>query len=153
MKYIAYGINMVRGDMARRCPGVRLVGTGVLRDTIYEFRGCATVRRCETDVERAQNPKVPVAVWEITQADEHQLDRFEGFPYFYRKKVWTAQMRDGSEVEGMIYLMKTEDGRNPISPPSVSYYRGIVEAYEDLGLSNHLLVLERALERAREVSE
>ena len=30
MKYIAYGSNMVKEQMAYRCPGAKLIGTGYL---------------------------------------------------------------------------------------------------------------------------
>jgi hypothetical protein len=30
---------------------------------------------------------VPVLVWELTPADEAMLDRYEGFPFLYRKET------------------------------------------------------------------
>ena len=60
MKYIAYGSNMVKEQMAYRCPGAKLIGTGYLPNHRLAFYLHATVERS-----RARNARVPVAVWEI----------------------------------------------------------------------------------------
>lgn len=54
-------------------------------------------------------------------------------------------MDDGSQIEGMVYIM------NMIRPliPHTSYYNGIRAAYERLGLSSEIeRVLEPALNRS-----
>ena len=61
MKYIAYGSNMVRRQMAFRCPDARLVGTGHLDFARLEFYLHATVERTAQESDR-----VPVVVWEIS---------------------------------------------------------------------------------------
>ena len=65
MKYIAYGSNMSENQMAFRCPGARLIGTGYLPNHRLEFYLHATVER-----RRVSGPGVPVAVWEIDEVDE-----------------------------------------------------------------------------------
>ena len=45
MKYIAYGSNMVEEQMAHRCPGAKLIGTGYLPNHRLEFYLHATVVR------------------------------------------------------------------------------------------------------------
>ena len=75
MKYIAYGSNMVAEQMAHRCPNARLLGTGWLLNHRLEFYLHATVEKT-----RSKGARVPVAVWEIDEADEHSLDRYEGVP-------------------------------------------------------------------------
>lgn len=149
MKYFAYGLNMVQKDMARRCPGAELLGTALLLDTVYEFRGCATVRRAWGS-EIDSHPVVPVAVWEINAEHERALDMFEGWPTYYRKEIWTAVMPDGSEIEGMIYLMNAADGMNPIAPASTWYYTAVLHAYYDLGLKEYISVLDQAEQHAQE---
>ena len=71
MKYIAYGSNMVKEQMAYRCPGAKLIGTGYLPNHRLAFYLHATVERSH-----ARNARVPVAVWEIDEADEQRLDRY-----------------------------------------------------------------------------
>ena len=140
MKYIAYGSNMVEEQMAFRCPNARLIGTGWLPNHRLEFYLHATVERS-----RARGARVPVAVWEIDAEDEQNLDRYEGFPKYYTKHKRTVQMDDGSQIEGMVYIM------NMIRPliPHASYYNGMRDAYERLGLSSEIeRVLEPALNRS-----
>ena len=141
MKYIAYGSNMVEEQMAHRCPGAKLIGTGYLPNHRLEFYLHATVERTQ-----AHGAKVPVAVWEITDADEHNLDRYEGFPTYYTKHHRRVVMNDGSEIWGMVYIM------NMIRPhpPAAGYYNAIADAYEKLGIGDQIgSVLEPALERSR----
>ena len=141
MKYIAYGSNMSQEQMAFRCPNARLIGTGYLPNHQLEFYLHATVER-----KREASPGVPVAVWEIDAEDEKRLDRYEGFPTYYIKHQATVHMDDGSRIKGMLYLMNTFHG----NLPAQSYYNGIRDAYEALGLGSEInRVLMRALVRAK----
>ena len=54
MKYIAYGSNMVKEQMAYRCPGAKLIGTGYLPNHRLAFYLHATVERS-----RARDARVP----------------------------------------------------------------------------------------------
>ena len=140
MKYIAYGSNMVEEQMAFRCPNARLIGTGWLPNHRLEFYLHATVERS-----RARGARVPVAVWEIDAEDEQNLDYYEGFPRYYTKHKRTVHMDDGSQIEGMVYIM------NMIRPliPHASYYNGIHDAYIKLGIGFEIKrVLEPALNRS-----
>ena len=141
MKYIAYGSNMVEEQMAHRCPGAKLIGTGYLPNHRLEFYLHATVERT-----RVHGAKVPIAVWEITDADERSLDRYEGFPTYYTKHRRRVVMDDGSEIWGMVYIMNVIRPQ----PPTVGYYNAIAYTYEKLGIGDQIgSVLEPALERSR----
>ena len=140
MKYIAYGSNMVEEQMAYRCPNARLIGTGQLPNHRLEFYLHATVERS-----RAHGASVPVTVWEIDEEDEKNLDHYEGFPKYYTKHKRKVVMDDGSQIEGMVYIM------NMIRPliPHASYYNGIRDAYVKLGIGSEIKrVLEPALNRS-----
>ena len=140
MKYIAYGSNMVKEQMAHRCPGAKLIGTGYLPNHRLEFYLHATVERTRT-----HGANVPVAVWEISKEDERNLDRYEGFPSYYIKAQRKVRMMDGSELWGMIYLMNSLR----ISPPASEYYDGIETAYMKLGFTDDIeTVLMPALDRS-----
>lgn len=140
MKYIAYGSNMVEEQMAYRCPNARLIGMGQLPNHRLEFYLHATVERS-----RAHGASVPVAVWEIDEEDEKNLDHYEGFPKYYTKHKRKVVMDDGSQIEGMVYIM------NMIRPliPHASYYNCIRDAYLKLGIGSEIKrVLEPALNRS-----
>ena len=52
---------------------------------------------------------------------------------------------DGSQIEGMIYIMKMIRQ----SPPHSAYYKGIEDAYRKLGLRSQIsTILKPALERS-----
>lgn len=142
MKYIAYGSNMVSQQMAFRCPNATLLGTGHLDFARLEFYYHATVERSNQASDR-----VPVPVWEISNRDEQSLDRYEGYPKYYTKEMWPVHMDDGSEIQGMIYLMALKRS----FPPEVYYYHAIADAYRELGLSGQIeTVLKPALNRAQQ---
>lgn len=148
MKYIAYGSNMNADQMRYRCPNARLLGTGYIERARLEFYLHATVERT-----RRKSDRVPVAVWEISDRDEQRLDRYEGFPSYYIKDTWKVFMQDGSEIEGMIYLMKLI--RN--EEPHLSYYNGIRDAYAALGLGSEIRrvlapALQRCIDRTRAIA-
>ncbi len=140
MKYIAYGSNMERKQMELRCPGAKMIGIGYISGYRLEFYRNATVEKSGNTKDR-----VPVAVWDIDQQDELNLDCYEGFPDYYFKDYIPVCMEDGSIVTGMIYLMK----EIRYLPPNRHYYDGIANTYRDLGLASQIdTVLKPALERS-----
>ena len=143
-KYIAYGSNLSVEQMAQRCPDAKMIGMAAVKDWKLVFRGCATI-------EPAEGKVVPVLIWEISEKDERNLDRYEGWPRYYRKEDMTVAMtdldgRNPQEVTAMVYLMN--DG-HPIQTPWRSYYDILADGYARFGFNNFLL--ERAFEEAMEV--
>ena len=132
--YVAYGSNLNRTQMAVRCPSARIVGTSVMEGWRLQFRGAR--KGAVATVERYPGASVPVLVWEITSADEEALDRYEGFPVFYRKEMVSVPL-NGKPVKAMIYIMN--DGRPP-GQPSVYYYHTILEGYNDAYFDSQTLL-------------
>jgi gamma-glutamylcyclotransferase (GGCT)/AIG2-like uncharacterized protein YtfP len=140
MKYIAYGSNMAASQMARRCPDAKLIGAGYIEDARLEFYLHATIEPSQIKEDR-----VPVAVWEISKADEQQLDLYEGHPHYYIKKMIPVRMADGSEIKGMVYIMRLIR----TAQPSASYYDSIANAYKRLGFGCEIkAILEPAYRRS-----
>lgn len=127
--YVAYGSNLDKKQMEFRCPGARPVGSGFLKDFELIYRGSRT--GSYATVRYHEKKFVPVGVWKITKAHEQSLDRYEGYPIFYQKYVVPVAMEDGSTLEAMIYIMRTDaaPGR-----PSESYVDTIYRGYEDFSL-------------------
>ena len=130
-KYIAYGSNLNLTQMSYRCPTAKPFGSAMLKGRQLTFRGVATLEPDET-------AETPVGVWELEPEDEAALDRYEGYPYLYRKETVEVEVR-GKRVKAMVYLMNT--GRPAM--PSTGYYRTIAEGYDDTGLD--IRYLEAAL--------
>jgi len=131
--YAAYGSNLNLKQMAGRCPGAKVLGISAMDDWRLLFRGG---RECAmATVEPFPGGSVPVLIWEITEADEEALDRYEGWPFFYRKEL-VEVMLDGKPVTAMVYIMN--EGK-PLGQPSCYYYSVILEGYKDAGFDVDVL--------------
>lgn len=127
--YIAYGSNLNLRQMSFRCPTARLVGTGMLRGYRLLFRGSRT--GSYLTIEKNDSHQVPVAVWKVTELDERALDRYEGYPSFYRKEdmeldvrgIRTGHLR---HRKAFVYIM---DERRQPGIPTVDYLRTCLDGY------------------------
>lgn len=133
--YVAYGSNLNIRQMAYRCPGAKVHKIGLLRD--YELAFCTHLT-----IEPKAGAATPVALWEIDAAAERALDRYEGFPVYYRKETITVET-DTGPVEAMVYIMN--NGKPAL--PCGAYYETVAVGYHEIGLD--LTYLEEALKRTR----
>ena len=141
--YIAYGSNLSVEQMAYRCPDAKVAGMAVIQDWKLVFRVHAAIEPCAGRV-------VPVLIWEISERDERNLDRYEGYPTYYFKQdmVVTMTNLDGKnpqEITAMVYLMA--DG-HPLREPWKGYLDTLEEGYQRFGFNPYQL--ELALKEARE---
>ena len=125
--YFAYGSNINLGQMEYRCPDACVVGPMALENYELLFRrgGCATIMPCE-------GGKVHGLLWSLTPECERSLDRYEGYPLFYDKRMVTVRDGLGRELSVMAYVMD-ERFREPMLP-TTAYYNGILEGYRQNGL-------------------
>ncbi|KAF7363671.1 hypothetical protein MSAN_01024500 [Mycena sanguinolenta] len=121
--YFAYGSNLWRSQMDRRCPDNKFVGTARLPDWrwIINTRGYATVVPSEGD-------EVWALLYELNQADEEKLDGYEGVPTSYVKQILPVEYFGGHgygkvhqgtrTVEALVYvdIERTTEG-----PPKREY--------------------------------
>lgn len=138
--YIAYGSNMDFEQMAYRCPYAEYVGTSVVEGYELLFKGSKT--GSYATIEENADCKVPVLVWKITESDEENLDRYEGFPMFYYKKNLMVTV-EGRTVEAMVYIMGEE---RCLGKPTDHYYRVLQKAYRKFGFDN--CILKTALQKS-----
>lgn len=141
--YIAYGSNINLEQMAFRCPHSKVVGTSEIKGYELEFRGVATIVP-------KKGATVPVLIWELDARDLPTLNKYEGYPSFYRQEKKSFEM-DGKTYEGMAYLMN----RGTISPPSQQYYNTILQGYRENGLDASYLqtALENSLQQEQLIEE
>lgn len=126
--YFAYGSNLNRGDMRRRCPGARPSIPARLRGWRLTFRGVA-------DVEPAPDLVVHGALWSLTGDDVCNLDSYEGAPSLYRQKVLVVEAGDAC-LEAMTYVMAKPAY---LGLPSPWYLERIAVGYRDWGLPEEAL--------------
>lgn len=134
--YIAYGSNLSESQMAYRCPTAKVVGTSILKDWRLLFDGPASI-------EKYEGYKVPILIWEIQPEDEKSLDRYEGYPSYYRKEMLDVEV-NGKNINAMVYIMNT----NKEHIPSDYYYRVLEQGYERFGFDKN--ILEQALLESKE---
>lgn len=131
--YLAYGSNLNLEQMEFRCPYATVLGTAVLPDYQLVFRGGAT--SAVATIEPKKGAVVPVLLWDITPRDEEALDRYEGWPYLYRKE--TIRVKVGKKkISAMVYIMN--EGR-PLGQPSKLYLDTILQGYESAGFNKEAL--------------
>ncbi len=123
--YIAYGSNLNLEQMAYRCPGARLIRGATLRGWTLRFRGSMT--GSYLTIERQRDGRVPVAIWQVTEEDERNLDRYEGYPRFYYKQ----DIRVG-KLHCFAYIMHED---REIAPPSRGYVAVCLEGYRNMGFN------------------
>ena len=134
--YIAYGSNMDVSQMAYRCPEATLVGLGEITGWEYLFKGSLTGSYATIERKKGTAP-IPVYVWEVTEADERSLDRYEGYPNFYYKKDIRVKLHStGKNAIGMVYIMHEE---RSLGIPSLAYIRTCEEGYRNFGFDTKFL--------------
>ena len=138
--YLAFGSNLSVSQMLTRCPDAVYVGTAMVKGYRLLFKGSQT--GSYLTVEKKARRKVPVLVWKVSKEDEKNLDRFEGFPRFYRKERMEVELQnlaDGAVigiVNAFIYIM---DESRVCGKPSDQYYRVCEEGYKRFGFDKKIL--------------
>ncbi len=125
--YFAYGSNMSRAQMRRRCPAARAVGVASLDGWRFAInvRGTATIRP-------APGQTVYGVLWRMTARDVATLDVFEGVARRrYVRRMVSVRTNDGQTVAALTYV-----GLNPGHGRAVrAYLEGtIIPAAETWGL-------------------
>lgn len=131
--YISYGSNLDKGQMRFRCPTAKAIAKSWLHDYRLVFQGHPY--GAHANVIPAKGYEVPVAIWEITEADEWALDRYEGVSGgYYTKEIMEVEV-DGEMREALIYIMTP----NPYGIPTRGYLDTIARGYEDFNFPTFIL--------------
>ena len=147
--YIAYGSNLNLPQMAFRCPTAKVVGAAEIKDYELLFRGSRS--GAVATVEPLAGSNVPVLLWKIRPQDELSLDRYEGYPHFYRKELFPIEL-SGKQAKAMVYVMN--DGYS-LGAPSDYYLNTILEGYKSAGFDTEFLeqAVEKSIRLAQEQQE
>lgn len=125
--YFAYGANLDKKAMRLRCPDAVAVCRATALNRRFVFKGVADIVEDKTSTVRG-------AIWMISEADEKELDRFEGFPRLYVKKQVMVQTESSNSAAFpvMAYVM-TGPNERMIAPPCDSYLATISRGLRDFG--------------------
>jgi len=129
MRYFAYGSNLSKQQMKERCPDSRPLFTATLpnyRMVITGWSrkwmgGVATIIRSRGD-------KVRGAVYEVSDACLHQLDKHETG---YGRQMVTVFDEDSEPHEVVTYI---KTGQVEPSPPSKAYAEVVHRGHKDWGI-------------------
>jgi gamma-glutamylcyclotransferase (GGCT)/AIG2-like uncharacterized protein YtfP len=128
--YAAYGSNMDPAQMAQRCPHSPQRGTGWLAGWRLTFGGADLGwEGALATVVEADGDSVFVALYELSEADEAELDSWDGatLGYYRKSKVRVATV-DG-EVLAWLYVLNDYEG----GLPSARYLGIMADAAEQAG--------------------
>lgn len=103
--YFAYGSNMLTERLVARCPSARPVGTAYAPDYTLEFSKKSTDTSGKATLVPCPGAKQHGVIFEIDQADQAELDHFEGAGNGYdRVDAFTVTAASGTEVSTTTYL-------------------------------------------------
>ena len=144
--YLAYGSNLNVKQMKFRCPDAKPVAVTKIPNYHLLFR------RGFLTIEPQPESSVPVVVWKISDRDEKSLDRYEGYPKFYRKEIFPILLNGYKDMdaykagqkavqekvgEAMVYIMN--DGF-PAQQPSSSYLDTVRSGYAAFNIDINYLM-------------
>ena len=129
--YFAYGSNMSTKQLRERGLRPKRSFIAELRGHKLEFNKQGSDGSGKVNVERDGSSKVLGVVFEITQSDLAELDRYEGAPAHYGRKTVTVVSEEGESCSAITYiaLRKAEGLR-----PTAAYVRKIIEGAVEAGL-------------------
>ena len=121
--YFAYGSNLHRLQMKRRCPNCRFIKKIILHNYNLTFRS----KYGAADIEKKIGKKVYGALYLISKKGEKRLDIYEEYPTLYKKMFFKYVNK---KVMTYIMLKKTK-----LVPPTTRYLNVIKQGYKDCKLS------------------
>ena len=139
MLYFAFGSNLHKKQMKRRCGDSKYIGCYTLKNYKLSFRtgnlSEGVLKNGVADVEKKKNSKVLGAIYNISKKDEKKLDVYEDYPHLYLKKYFKLF---GKKV--MFYYMPKKSKH---VPPSKRYLNIIKQGYRDCGYRDTYIVISK----------
>jgi gamma-glutamylcyclotransferase (GGCT)/AIG2-like uncharacterized protein YtfP len=133
MYYFAYGSNLNRKQMLRRCPDAKPKFKATLPDHKLIFTGRS--RQWSDGGVASVTPrigeKVAGAIYEISEKCRKSLDRYEGYPDLYDRITVTVITESDEPVEAMTYIMVRQSDE---TRPAQEYLDTIQDDYKDWGI-------------------
>ena len=119
--YFAYGANMERAAMGKRCPGAQPLGPALLRGWRY------VIAQGYGSVAPAPGMRVFGVLWRLTPRDLAALNAFESLDSgLYRRAMLTVEI-GGPRVRALVYVGEQRGRRRPMP----GYQERVVAAAED----------------------
>ncbi len=131
LPYFAFGSNLDAAQMARRCPGARVVGHARLEAHRLGFAGWSPTRKgAVATVLPDAGASVMGVLYRLEAEDLGRLDAAEGHPWFYERRRVRVRAADGRYRAAWTYVLDAEPGL-----PAAAYLTLIARAYARLGFA------------------
>jgi len=131
MYYFAYGSNMNREQMKKRCPTGRFLKRARLLGYKFVYDGHSSMRNgAVANIIKSENGTVWGVIFEIDDECIKNLDRYEGFPRSYQRRCVGVDDEGGNTYQAVVYLRKPQE----IGKPSDEYRDILLEGARDCGL-------------------
>ena len=137
MLYFAYGSNLCKEQMKVRCPKSKYLEKHYFDDQklCFCWNGLSTNSNGVANIIKETGSKVPGVIYEISQSDEDELDRREGFnrtPKVYIKKYFKYK-----DQNVLFYVL---NGKCEPRKPKESYWKDkVYQGYKDHRLDTKYL--------------
>ena len=132
MFYFAYGSNLSRKQMKERCPDAKPKVSATLHHYRLIFCGWSRTWRggiASIKVQRGQ--RVFGGVYEISDACQRKLDRYEGYPATHDRINIIVNTDAGEAIEAFTYIKKQQAEE---TKPSPEYLKILKQVYIDWGI-------------------
>lgn len=130
--YFAYGSNLSHEQMKQRCPESKFIGRAILKNYKLIYDGYGPHRHGAV---ANILPQVGELVWgglfELSQNDLNNLDKFEGYPNIYNRKEVSVENDRNDIIEKVFIYYKKSEAQGI---PSQEYQDIIVKGAEECGL-------------------
>jgi gamma-glutamylcyclotransferase len=129
MDYFAYGSNLSREQMLKRCPEAKPKFSAILPNYKLIFSGWSREWHGGTaGIKPFRGEKVKGAVYDISEKDLKQLDRYEDYPNTYNHFNVMVFNEDGQATKAITYVKHRQSDE---SKPSPEYLAIIRKGYKD----------------------
>jgi|SRR4051794_2168559 hypothetical protein len=147
--YAAYGSNMDPEQMQRRCPASPHTGTGWIRGwrltfgaEEYGWEGALATLAPTDDDSGEETGAVFAALYDLTEADERELDAWEGADSGLYRKLHLRVHTLAGDVVAYVYVLDAFEG----GLPSARHLGAIADAAEAAGAPSDYVVELRSRE-------
>ncbi|MCM8807877.1 MAG: gamma-glutamylcyclotransferase [Candidatus Omnitrophica bacterium] len=117
--------------MQERCPNAKFLKRVYLEDYRFVYDGYSSYREgAVANIIQEKGSVVWGALWEIDKYCLKKLDKYEGYPYSYNRKIVSVKDDNGKEYGAIVYYRKGEkEGK-----PSEKYRETILEGAKECNL-------------------
>ena len=132
MLYFAFGSNLYRKQMKKRCKDSKYLKPYILKSHTLSFSHMTNKTIYgHANILKKSNSTVPGAIWFISKKDEKSLDFYEGVNYkYYSKKYFKINKK-----RVLVYIQN----KYFLKKPNSTYLHTIIQGYKDCNLDKNYL--------------